>query len=113
MVGLLSPQNRRPRSLCHSTYGHQSVPAYLRAPQGRTALDGLKLPTLLAWGADEKLIAVANGEWIRDHVPGSELVMFAKSGHCPMLEESSQFNEVVTRFVGSLVAPKGPASGEA
>ena len=82
-------------------------------PDGRTALDGLKLPTLLAWGADEKLIAVANGEWIRDHVPGSELVMFAKSGHCPMLEESSQFNEVVTRFVGSLVAPKGPASGEA
>ena len=45
---------------------------------------------------------VAAGEWIRDHVPGSELVLFERSGHCPMLEEPARFNDVVERFVARL-----------
>jgi non-heme chloroperoxidase len=71
-------------------------------PDARPVLDGLALPTLLAWGRDEKLMPVAAGEWIRDHVPGSELVLFERSGHCPMLEEPDRFNEVVAGFVARL-----------
>ncbi len=71
-------------------------------PDGRPVLDGLQLPTLLTWGRDEKLIAVANGEWIRDHVPGAELAMFEESGHCPMLEQPETFNEVVATWIGAL-----------
>jgi non-heme chloroperoxidase len=71
-------------------------------PDARPVLDGLVLPTLLTWGRDEKLMPVAAGEWIRDHVPGSELVLFERSGHCPMLEEPARFNDVVAEFVARL-----------
>ena len=45
---------------------------------------------------------VASGEWIRDHVPGAQLMVFERSGHCPMSEEPERFNELVTAFVASL-----------
>ncbi len=71
-------------------------------PDARPVLDGLALPTLLAWGRDEKLMPIAAGEWIRDHVPGAELVLFERSGHCPMLEEPAAFNALVEGFVARL-----------
>jgi non-heme chloroperoxidase len=71
-------------------------------PDARAVLHELALPTLLVWGRDEKLMPVAAGEWLRDHVPGSELVVFERSGHCPMLEEPERFNELVSEFVGRL-----------
>ena len=71
-------------------------------PDARPVLDELALPTLLVWGRDEKLVPVAGGEWLRDHVPGSELVVFERSGHCPMLEEPERFNELVAEFVARL-----------
>jgi pimeloyl-ACP methyl ester carboxylesterase len=71
-------------------------------PDARPVLDGLALPTLLAFGRDEQLVPVAAGEWLRDHVPGSELVLFERSGHCPMLEEPERFNALVADFVARL-----------
>ena len=71
-------------------------------PDARAVLRDLALPTLLVWGRDEKLMPVAAGEWIREHVPGAELVVFEHSGHCPMLEEPERFNELVAAFVARL-----------
>jgi non-heme chloroperoxidase len=71
-------------------------------PDARPVLDDLTLPTLLVWGRDEKLMPLAAGEWMRDHVPGSELVVFERSGHCPMLEEPERFNELLAGFVARL-----------
>jgi non-heme chloroperoxidase len=59
------------------------------------------LPTLLTWGRDEKLIPVASGQWLAAHQP-AELVMFERSGHCPMWEEPERFNQVVGDFVSTL-----------
>jgi pimeloyl-ACP methyl ester carboxylesterase len=71
-------------------------------PDARAVLRDLALPTLLVWGRDEKLMPVAAGEWIRDHVPASRLVVFERSGHCPMLEEPERFNELVSEFIAGL-----------
>jgi non-heme chloroperoxidase len=59
------------------------------------------MPTLLTWGRDEKLIGVASGEWLAAHQP-AELVIFERSGHCPMWEEPDRFNQVVGDFVSAL-----------
>jgi non-heme chloroperoxidase len=71
-------------------------------PDARAVVADLALPTLLVWGRDEKLMPVASGEWLRDHIPGSELHVFEASGHCPMLEEPGRFNELVAEFVARL-----------
>jgi non-heme chloroperoxidase len=60
------------------------------------------IPTLLTWGRDEKLISVANGEWLAEHQQGAKLVMFEESGHCPMWEEPERFNQVVGDWIAAL-----------
>ena len=67
----------------------------------RDVVGGHTLPTLLVWGRDEKAMSVASGEWLSAHQP-AKLVMFERSGHCPMWEEPHGFNQVVAEFVSAL-----------
>jgi pimeloyl-ACP methyl ester carboxylesterase len=67
----------------------------------RDVVGSHSLPTLLCWGRDEKLIPVAGGEWLAEHQP-ADLVLFERSGHCPMWEEPDRFHQVVGEFVSTL-----------
>jgi non-heme chloroperoxidase len=67
----------------------------------RDVVGSHQLPTLLAWGRDEKLIPVASGEWLAERIP-AELVVFERSGHCPMWEEPDRFNQVVGDWISAL-----------
>ena len=68
----------------------------------RDVIGTYELPTLMTWGRDEKLIAVAVGEWLKERQKGAELVMFEESGHCPMWEEPEKFNQVVGDWIARL-----------
>jgi non-heme chloroperoxidase len=61
-----------------------------------------KVPTLLVWGTDEKVVAAANGPWLQVTQPAAELVVFEQSGHCPMWEEPGRFNQVVGDWIEAL-----------
>lgn len=67
----------------------------------RDVLAGPTPPTLLTWGRDEKLISVANGEWLSERL-GVPLHVFEESGHCPMWEEPEAWSALVADWVGSL-----------
>ena len=67
----------------------------------RNVIGSYGLPTLLTWGRDEKLVPVASGEWLAERIPG-ELVVFERSGHCPMWEEPERWNQVVGDWISAL-----------
>ena len=67
----------------------------------RDVIGSYGLPTLLTWGRDEKLVPVASGEWLAERIPG-ELVVFERSGHCPMWEEPERWNQVVGDWISAL-----------
>jgi non-heme chloroperoxidase len=67
----------------------------------RDVIGSYALPTLLSWGRDEKLLPVASGEWLAERIPG-ELVVFERSGHCPMWEEPERWNRVVGDWIAAL-----------
>jgi len=55
-------------------------------------------PTLVVWGADDRLIPLAYGEaWARG-IPGARLVTIERCGHLPPLEQPDRFAEVVLDF---------------
>jgi len=56
-------------------------------------------PTLIIWGASDKLIPPAYGEAFLKAIHGSQLVTLPKSGHMPMLEEQDAFVQAVTTFL--------------
>jgi pimeloyl-ACP methyl ester carboxylesterase len=55
-------------------------------------------PTLIAAGAKDPLVGLEAAEAMRAEIPKSELVVFERSGHFPMLEEPQKFRTVLTEF---------------
>ncbi len=59
----------------------------------------IQTPTLVVWGADDRLIPLAYGEaWARG-IPGARLVTIERCGHLPPLEQPERFAEVALGFL--------------
>ncbi|MEO8605291.1 MAG: alpha/beta fold hydrolase [bacterium] len=57
------------------------------------------LPTLIMWGAQDRIIPVAHGHAAHQAIPGSRFELFAHSGHFPHLEEPRRFIELLSDFL--------------
>ena len=68
----------------------------------RPFLPQVAVPTLVLFGEDDKLTDPRAGRLIADRVPGAELATFARSSHCPFIEEPELFNETVAHFLERL-----------
>ena len=66
----------------------------------RAQIPGFAIPHLLVWGSDEKTIKLASQDWLMQHLPEAESVVFGDSGHCPMWEEPERFNRLVDDWIG-------------
>lgn len=55
-------------------------------------------PTLLVWGARDRLVPPAEGHAWRERVAGSRLVMLPNAGHVPMLEAPDDLGAVIAAF---------------
>ena len=49
-------------------------------------LPGLKVPTLILWGREDKLIPVSVASWFNQQIPGSRVSILDGIGHIPMEE---------------------------
>jgi 2-hydroxy-6-oxonona-2,4-dienedioate hydrolase len=61
----------------------------------------IKAPTLLIWGMNDPLSAVANADKLNAAIKNSRKVLFDKAGHYPFLEHADKFNQVVLEFLKS------------
>jgi pimeloyl-ACP methyl ester carboxylesterase len=96
-------------SLTEST-NRQSFVRTLRAvvdPAGQSvsAHDKLylasRLPTLIIWGSDDRIIPAAHADAAHASIPGSRLVIFEGAGHFPHAEEPERFVATVNEFMDS------------
>ncbi len=63
-------------------------------------LGGIKQPTLIIWGREDRWTPVSLGERFKREIPGSELLIIEKCGHFANIEQADQFNAVVMKFLG-------------
>jgi len=74
---------------------HHEFPTYdCRAELGR-----IRCPTLVLAGRQDWISPVELAEEIHRLIPGSELVIFERSGHMPQVEEPEAFVRVVREFL--------------
>ncbi|TMQ25737.1 MAG: alpha/beta hydrolase [Candidatus Rokuibacteriota bacterium] len=76
---------------------------YLYNPLLRRRLARITTPTLLCWGAHDRLAPLACAEAWRKEIPGAALRVFEESGHVPHLEEPEALAAAVIEFC----APRG------
>ncbi len=72
--------------------------------RGEDMLDGklrdLKKPTLIIWGKQDGLLTLAEfGERFKREIAGSELIVYDRCGHAPMLEKAVEFNAALLKFL--------------
>jgi pimeloyl-ACP methyl ester carboxylesterase len=71
---------------------------YLYNPLLRRRLARIATPTLLCWGAHDRLAPLVCAEAWRKEIPGAALRVFEGSGHVPHLEEPDAVAAVVAEF---------------
>ena len=70
------------------------------APATPAELARLTMPTLILWGADDKLIPAGNARWFADNIPGAARpIVYPATGHLPMEERPDRSARDVVRFL--------------
>jgi pimeloyl-ACP methyl ester carboxylesterase len=67
-------------------------------PKLPARLHRIQCPTLLVWGAHDKLIPPAYGEAYRKYLPQADMKLIADCGHLPMFEREAEFVETIAKF---------------
>jgi pimeloyl-ACP methyl ester carboxylesterase len=62
-------------------------------------LHRITVPTLIVWGANDKLIPAAYATAFRDAIPGAQLEMFENCGHMPQIEKAQEFAAALAQFL--------------
>ncbi|MGA7703831.1 MAG: alpha/beta hydrolase [Solirubrobacteraceae bacterium] len=62
-------------------------------------LPEIACPTLIVWGAEDKIIPVGDADMFERLIPNSRKVVFEGTGHVAMLERPTAFNELLEQFM--------------
>jgi pimeloyl-ACP methyl ester carboxylesterase len=65
----------------------------------RERLTDIRAPTLVVWGADDRLVPVADAWEFGDLIADSRVVVYEDTGHVAMLERPDAFNALVADFL--------------
>ncbi len=59
----------------------------------------IQLPTLIVWGAEDKVFAIEIVEKLKADIEGAEAIIIEKSGHLPQIEQTDAFLDAVIPFL--------------
>ena len=78
----------------------------------RDRLERIEVPALIVWGRNDMLIPVADAEMF-EHLIGDNArsVIFEDTGHLPMLERPTRFNELLASFLAGEREPEADVEG--
>jgi sigma-B regulation protein RsbQ len=65
----------------------------------RADLDRVTIPTLILQCTDDVIAPEVVGEYVRDHIAGSELVVLRATGHCPNLSAPEETVAAIKAFL--------------
>lgn len=87
-----------------------TIDRFAQAPDSASPAQfgALKLPVLILWGAKDRLIPLASGEWLHAHIPGSRMIVSPGTGHLPMEERPDASAADVDYFLNALRSPIRP-----
>lgn len=84
----------------------RSICATLLALASRTdtseSLNNILFPTLIIKGEVDKLMTMEQADQLRNGIPQAELVIMAKCGHLPNLENPTKFNQALHEYLAKL-----------
>jgi len=74
---------------------------YMHNPSLPHLLRGNKTPTLLVWGTGDHVVPRSCIDAYKEAIPGAQVAIIEKVGHRPEIENSAEFERVVTKFLAA------------
>lgn len=68
-------------------------------PKLKDRLHRIKVPTLLLWGADDRIVSVDYGRQYAAAIPGARIAVIEKAGHYGYLEKPAAFADEIEAFL--------------
>lgn len=65
----------------------------------RNRLREVRVPTLIVWGKEDRIIPVGLAYSMHRRIRGSRLIVYERCGHVPMMEKAAEFNRDVEKFL--------------
>jgi pimeloyl-ACP methyl ester carboxylesterase len=69
-------------------------------PQLGSWLRRISVPTLVLWGASDRIVTLEYGHAYAQRIPGATFQVVAAAGHHPELEQPDAFVDHVVSFIG-------------
>lgn len=85
-----------------SAVGYTGCCAALEDADLRGEVGSITAPALVIGGDGDGATPPAQAEWLRDHIPGSDLVVIPDAAHLSNLEQPGVFTRTVRQFVSTL-----------
>ncbi len=73
-----------------------------RDPASPARLHALKMPVLILWGADDKLIPASSATWFAQQIPDHRVIIYPATGHLPMEERADESAADVAAFLATI-----------
>jgi pimeloyl-ACP methyl ester carboxylesterase len=64
------------------------------------------VPTLVAYGTEDRVFPVAQGRYIASHIAGAQFYAFEGKGHLPIYTATREFCDVLRKFVRTGIVPE-------
>jgi 4,5:9,10-diseco-3-hydroxy-5,9,17-trioxoandrosta-1(10),2-diene-4-oate hydrolase len=70
-------------------------------------LPQIHVPTLIVWGAEDRLLPVRQAHAAAARLPHSRMQILPECGHCPQMEKPEEFNRLLLDFLAELAPAHG------
>jgi pimeloyl-ACP methyl ester carboxylesterase len=97
--------SRLPAALAAEQLRGSGKPGFIQALEAildydvRERLPEIACPTLIVWGANDRLVPVRDADVFAELIPDARKVVYADTGHVAMLERPAAFNALVKDFL--------------
>jgi len=97
--------SRLPAALAAEQLRGSGKPGFMQALEAnlnydfRERLPEIACPTLIVWGAEDRLINARDARVFAELIPDSRIIMYEDTGHMSMLERPEAFNALLEEFL--------------
>lgn len=99
--GEMTPEQFEAFELARTESSRIGWEPYMHNPSLPHLLRGTKTPTLLVWGTRDKVVPRGCIDAYKAAIPGAQIAAIENVGHRPEIENSAEFEKVVTRFLAA------------
>jgi pimeloyl-ACP methyl ester carboxylesterase len=97
--GTVTEEMQRTEEANIAALGEVGGDPYLHDPTLRERLAGVAVPTLILWGASDRLVTPAYGRAFAAAIPDARFELVADAGHLPHLEQPAATFELIDAFL--------------